>query len=55
MINLLKKYTDNKNVLILGFGREGKSTYRRLCEAGGFSSVTVADKFPAANIRRTAR
>ena len=44
MINLLKQYTEGKNVLILGFGREGKSTYKRLCEAGGFASVTIADQ-----------
>ena len=44
MLNLLKQYTEGKNVLILGFGREGKSTYRRLCEAGGFTSVTIADQ-----------
>ncbi len=46
MLNLLKKYIENKNVLILGFGREGKSTYRRLNEAGGFKSVAIADKNP---------
>lgn len=46
MISLLKKYTDGKNVLLLGFGREGKATYRRLCEAGGCASVTIADKNP---------
>ncbi|MBP0977616.1 MAG: UDP-N-acetylmuramoyl-L-alanine--D-glutamate ligase, partial [Oscillospiraceae bacterium] len=44
MLNLLKQYTEGKNVLILGFGREGKSTYKRLCEAGGFASVTIADQ-----------
>ena len=46
MLNLLKKHIENKNVLILGFGREGKSTYRRLNEAGGFRSVSIADKNP---------
>lgn len=46
MISLLKKYITNKNVLILGFGREGRSTYKRICEAGGFCSVTIADKNP---------
>ncbi len=44
MIELLKKYISNKNILILGFGREGKSTYKRICEAGGYKSVTIADK-----------
>ncbi|WP_044974055.1 UDP-N-acetylmuramoyl-L-alanine--D-glutamate ligase [Ruminococcus sp. HUN007] len=44
MLNLLKQYTEGKNVLILGFGREGKSTYRRLCETGGYASVTIADQ-----------
>lgn len=46
MLNLLKNHIENKNVLILGFGREGKSTYRRLNEAGGFKSVAIADKNP---------
>lgn len=46
MIELLKKYTGNKNVLILGYGREGKSTLKRILEAGVFRSVTVSDKNP---------
>lgn len=44
MIELLKKYIFEKNILILGYGREGRSTYRRINEAGGFKSVTIADK-----------
>lgn len=46
MLSLLKERIKNKNVLILGFGREGKSTYRRLGEAGGYKSVSIADKNP---------
>lgn len=46
MIELLRNKIENKNLLILGFGREGKSTLKRIKEAGGYSSVTVADKFP---------
>ena len=34
---------NGKNVLILGFGREGKSTYRFLCKYAKCKSVTIAD------------
>lgn len=44
MLNLLKNKIKDKKILILGFGREGKSTYKRLTEAGGFKSVSIADK-----------
>ena len=44
MLNILKKQIKDKNVLILGYGREGHSTLHRVLEVGGFSSVTVADK-----------
>ena len=40
----LKEQIKDKNVLILGYGREGHSTLHRVLEVGGFSSVTVADK-----------
>ncbi len=33
-----------KKVLLLGFGREGKSTFSLLNEVGGYASLTIADK-----------
>ncbi|MBS6397153.1 MAG: UDP-N-acetylmuramoyl-L-alanine--D-glutamate ligase [Clostridiales bacterium] len=44
MLNHLRKLIANKHVLILGFGREGRSTLRRIEEAGGYASVTIADQ-----------
>lgn len=46
MKELLGKYIKDKKVLILGFGREGKATYRRVTEAGGYVQITIADKNP---------
>ena len=46
MLRILKEQIHNKKVLILGYGREGHSTLHRILEAGGFASVTVADKNP---------
>lgn len=40
----LKKLVAGKKVLILGFGREGRSTYKRLLEAGGYAEIAVADE-----------
>lgn len=39
----LKKYTENKNVCILGFGREGKSTYKIIAQHCSCKSLTIAD------------
>lgn len=39
----IKKYTDGKSVCILGFGREGKSTYGILSKYCTPSSVAIAD------------
>lgn len=44
MLNLLRELIKNKKILILGFGREGRSTYKRLCEAGGHECIAVSDK-----------
>lgn len=44
MIESIRECIKDKKVLILGFGREGKSTYKRLCEAGGYASVSIADQ-----------
>ncbi|MDD6571460.1 MAG: UDP-N-acetylmuramoyl-L-alanine--D-glutamate ligase [Thermoflexaceae bacterium] len=46
MIDTIRKYVNNKKVLILGFGREGKSTLALLKEAGGFSSLAISDRNP---------
>jgi len=42
----LKNYTENKSVCILGFGREGKSTYRLLEKYCNPESVTISDLNP---------
>ena len=39
----LKNYTENKSICILGFGREGKSTYRLLEKYCSCKSVTICD------------
>lgn len=46
MLNELKELIKDRSVLILGFGREGKSTYKRLCQAGTASKIAVSDKNP---------
>ncbi len=45
-LNYLSEYTKDKNVCILGFGREGKSTYRLLEKCGSCQSVTISDLNP---------
>ena len=46
----LKDVILNKKVLILGFGREGRSTYKFLKKIGGYSSLAVADLNPVEDI-----
>lgn len=43
MIEQIRERVAQKSVLILGFGREGKSTLKMLIEAGSCSSITIAD------------
>jgi UDP-N-acetylmuramoylalanine-D-glutamate ligase len=43
LLKCLKEMIDGKTVLLLGFGREGRAVYRRICEAGGFASLGIAD------------
>lgn len=43
MYNEICKFVDGKNVLILGFGREGKSTYDFLKKHASCASITIAD------------
>ncbi len=42
--NTLYQMVAGKKVLLLGFGREGRSTFSLLNEVGGFASLTIADK-----------
>lgn len=44
MRNFLQSELSGKNILILGFGREGKSTLKLLKEIIPLESITVADK-----------
>lgn len=44
MLKQLRKFIAYKKVLILGFGREGKSTLQRLQQVGGYASLTIADQ-----------
>ena len=44
MKNLIKKYIEDKKVLILGFGREGRSTYRLLRNYFPVHELGIADK-----------
>lgn len=46
MKNFLKEFVNQKKVLILGFGREGKSTYKRLQEVGSYAELAISDKNP---------
>ena len=43
LIEELKRRIKGKRVLILGFGREGKTTFRRVLEAGGAAELAIAD------------
>lgn len=45
----LKNYTENKSVCILGYGREGRSTYRLIDKYCNPKSVTIADLNPVNN------
>ena len=44
MYDYLKEFTKDKNVCILGFGMEGKSTFKALSEHCKCKSITVCDK-----------
>ena len=39
----IKDATADKNILILGFGREGRSTYNLLKKIGGYKTIGIAD------------
>lgn len=44
MREILKKLIKNRRVLILGYGREGKSTLREIVNAGGYECVAISDQ-----------
>lgn len=46
MIGTIRKYVKDKKVLILGFGREGKSTLALLKKAGGYGMIAISDRNP---------
>ncbi len=48
MLETMKKCIKDKNVLILGFGREGKSTYHMIQQVKGYASLGIADLNPVA-------
>lgn len=44
MLSVLKKLIDDKNILILGYGREGESTLKKILLLGNYRTLTVADR-----------
>ncbi|MEI3199843.1 MAG: hypothetical protein V8S12_05510 [Lachnospiraceae bacterium] len=44
VIEALRKLTNGKKVLILGYGREGRATWQLLCRAGGCKEIAIADR-----------
>lgn len=44
LLNILKQLAADKNILVLGYGREGKSTLCRLLQTGTCASLTIADQ-----------
>lgn len=46
MLETLKQVIKDKRVLILGFGREGKSTLTKILEAGGYARLAISDMNP---------
>lgn len=46
MLETMKECIKDKRVLILGFGREGKSTYRMIQQVRGYASLGIADLNP---------
>ena len=43
LLSRLHELIKAKNILILGFGREGRSTLNRILEVGDAASITIAD------------
>lgn len=45
MLKKIEKSIKNKSVLILGFGKEGRSTFSIIKKAGGYKQLDISDKF----------
>ena len=43
MIDIIRELIKDKSVLILGYGREGRSSWQRIKEAGGYRQIAIAD------------
>lgn len=52
MKDALLNFFDNKNILILGFGREGKSLYDFLAQNQSSATISVADKSQLEDIKQ---
>lgn len=46
MLEEIRRTIENKKVLVLGLGREGRSSLRMIRKAGGYSCLAVADQNP---------
>ena len=44
MLDKIRQTVEGKRVLILGFGREGRSSLRLVSRAGGWTALAVADQ-----------
>ncbi len=44
MLDILRNMLTDQRVLILGFGREGRSTLKRILQAGAYASLAIADQ-----------
>lgn len=50
LITYVSNLIKNKNICILGFGREGRSTYELFKSVGGYKSITICDQNPLGHI-----
>ena len=46
MLEKIRQTVENKKVLVLGLGREGRSSLRMIRKAGGYKELAVADQNP---------
>ena len=52
MIEKIEPWIKGKRVLILGFGREGQSTWRVLRKLGDFSAFTLTENLTNADLKK---
>ncbi len=50
LISYIQNLIKDKSVCILGFGREGKSTFNTFIKAGGYKSITICDLNPVISL-----